>query len=86
MQFISKERATTAIYVRIKRGQETYFILCDEYWIVDSLKMSLLSVLKELNFTLPRMDEELTTEDIRLCCKNRVSFNSHRLRWLIHAL
>ena len=66
MQFIGKERATTAIYVRIKRKEETYFLLCDEYELVETLKSRVLLLLKELKFSLPRQEEELTTEDIRL--------------------
>jgi len=40
-----EERATTAIYIRVKRFEETYFILCDEYETVESLKGRLLVVL-----------------------------------------
>jgi hypothetical protein len=40
-----EDRATTAIHVRIKRFAETYFLLCDEYETIESLKARLLVVL-----------------------------------------
>ena len=40
-----EERATTAIYVRIKRFNETHFVLCDEYESVDKMKSRLLTEL-----------------------------------------
>jgi hypothetical protein len=39
------ERATTAIYIRIKHFDQTYFVLCDEYETIESLKNRLLVVL-----------------------------------------
>jgi len=39
------ERATSAIHIRIKRFDETYFLLCDEYETVESLKNRLIIVL-----------------------------------------
>ncbi len=47
------KRATTAVYIRIKRlagpdknqHMETYFILCDEYETIEGLKQRLLGVL-----------------------------------------
>ena len=39
---VFEERATTAIYVRIKRYNETHFIICDEYETVDKLVGRLL--------------------------------------------
>ena len=68
------QRATTAIHIRIKRFKDTYFILCDEYETVESLKNRLLQVLDKLGFKLPKQEEPLTTDDIRLNIKNRVSF------------
>ena len=35
----------SAIHVRIKRFEETFFILCDEYETVQTLKSRLLHVL-----------------------------------------
>ena len=69
-----EERATTAIQVRIKRFAETYFVLCDEYETIESLKGRLLAVLLKLKFELPKQEETLSTDDIRLCIKNRVSY------------
>ena len=43
---IFEERATTAIYVRVKRFTETHFILVDEYETVDALKGRLLGALE----------------------------------------
>ena len=43
---IFEERATTAIYVRVKRYTETHFILVDEYETVDALKGRLLGALE----------------------------------------
>lgn len=71
-----QNRATTAIHIRIKRHTETYFILCDEYETVESLKGRLLLVLDKLKFTVPKLEEPLCTDDIRLCLKNRVSYSN----------
>ena len=49
-----EERATTAIHIRVKRFTETYFLLCDEYETVESLKGRLLAVLLKLKFELPK--------------------------------
>lgn len=40
-----EERPTTAIQVRIKRYDETYFILCDEYETIEGIKQRLLAML-----------------------------------------
>ena len=70
------DRATTAIYIRIKRFAETYFVLCDEYETVEGLKGRLLAVLDKIGFQLPKQEEPLCSDDIRFCLKNRVSFRS----------
>ena len=71
---IFEERATTAIYVRVKRFTETHFILVDEYETVDALKGRLLGALEQIGFKLdPRGEEPMTIEDIRLFNKRRVS-------------
>ena len=67
-----EERATTAIYIRVKRLAETYFVLCDEYETVESVKGRLVLVLEKIKFTLPKQEEPLSCDDIRLCLKNRV--------------
>lgn len=69
------QKATTAIYVRVKRYAETYFILCDEFETVESLKQRLLSQLEQIEFKLERQpaDEPLTTDNFVLHLKRRVS-------------
>jgi len=51
---MSDGRATTTITVRVKRYAETYFILCDEYETVESLKGRMLAVFNKIGFTLPK--------------------------------
>ena len=71
---VFEERATTAIYVRIKRFDETHFVLADEYETVDKLKTRFLLMLEQIGFKLdPRAEDPMTIEDIRLCNKKRVS-------------
>jgi hypothetical protein len=66
------ERATTAIHIRIKRFEETYFVLCDEYETIESLKNRLLVVLQRIKFQLPKQEEPLVVDDLKFCIKNRV--------------
>lgn len=68
-------RATTSIYIRVKRFDETYFLLCDEYETVESLKNRLIVVLQRMKFELPKQEEPLTIDDLRFCIKNRVLDN-----------
>lgn len=68
-----QKKATTAIYVQVKRFAETYFVLCDEEETVDGLKGRLLQQLTQVGFQLERQEEELTTEDIKLWLRKRVS-------------
>ena len=70
-----KEKPTNEIFVRIRRFNETYFILCNENEEVDLLTRRFLRVLEEINFadTRPRQEEPLCVDDIRLTIKNRVS-------------
>lgn len=72
----SGDRATTAIYIRVKRFSETYFVLCDEYETVEGLKGRFVSVLQKTKFTLPKQEEPLCTDDIRFCLKNRVRLSN----------
>ena len=44
MDFIPSDRPTTAIFIRVKRMNDTFFLLCDEYESVESLKNRLLLV------------------------------------------
>ena len=73
MNRLRAARPTTCIYLQIKRHAETYFVLCDEYDPVESLKGRVLNILEQTGFSLDRSEEPLTTEDIRLCLKKRVS-------------
>jgi len=50
---MASKRATTAIHVRVKRADETFFVLCDEYETVETLKSRLLTVLQAIKFSLP---------------------------------
>ena len=67
-----KNKFETAIFVMVKRYDDTYFILCDEYETVNTLKGRVLQILQQMNFKMPKMEEELTTDDIRLTIKNRI--------------
>ena len=74
MDRLRAARPTTCIYVQVKRHNETYFILCDEYDPVESVKARVLNVLEQTGFSkLKGAEEALTTEDIRLHLKKRVS-------------
>ena len=73
MNRLRAARPTTCIYIQIKRLAETYFVLCDEYDPVESLKGRILNVMEQIGFTLERAEEPLATEDIRLMLKKRVS-------------
>ena len=73
MNRLRAARPTTCIYIQIKRNKDTYFILCDEYDPVESLKSRILNVLEQSGFVLERMEEPMTTDDFRLCLKKRVS-------------
>ena len=79
MNRLRAQRATTCIYLQIKRLNETYFVLCDEYDPVESLKSRILSVLGQVGFDMQMGEEMMTTEDIRLYLKRRVSLNSYIL-------
>ena len=70
---LRQKRPTTCIYVQVKRHSDTYFILCDEYDPVESLKGRVLSVLEQTGFQLERAEEPLSIEDINLMLKKRVS-------------
>ena len=74
-----KEKPTSEIFVRIRRFNETYFVRCMEQDEVEVLTRQFMRVLDEINFTIPRMEEPLTVDDIRLTIKNRVSYPIHKL-------
>ena len=73
MNRLRAARPTTCIYIQIKRLTDTYFILCDEYDPVESLKSRILNVLDQSGFRLERLEEPMTTDDFKLCLKKRVS-------------
>ena len=45
MYTLRQNRPTTVIYIQVKRFAETYFILCDEYDVVETLKGRILGML-----------------------------------------
>ena len=73
MNRLRAKRATTCIYVQVRRGTETYFVLADEYDHIESVKGRLLSLLNQVGFEMERQEEPLTTDDLRLYLKRRVS-------------
>jgi len=73
MNRLRAARPTTCIYLQIKRYSETYFVLCDEYDPVESLKSRVLNILVQVGHQNTQAEEPLTTEDIRLSLKKRVS-------------
>ena len=69
-------RATTAIHIRVKRHSDTYFVLCDEYETVEGLKGRLVVIYDKIGLKIPKAEEAMTSDDLRLCLKNRVSNSS----------
>ena len=68
------KKATTSIYVQVKRYAETYFVLCDEDDTVETLKGRILVQLNQCGITrLERAEEDITKDDIKLWLKKRVS-------------
>ncbi len=61
----------TAIYVRVKHINDTFFVLCDEYEEVGAFKGRVLDYLVQTQAI--KLHEDFSTEDIRLTFKNRVS-------------
>jgi hypothetical protein len=70
---MASDRPTTAIYIRVKRLDDTFFLLCDEYETVESLENRMLLVLLKMKLQLPKQEEPFIVDDIRLYIKNRVS-------------
>ena len=64
----------TAIQVRIKRMNETLFVVCDEFESIAVLKGRYLNYLNQIGFKMDKQEEDLTIDDIRLNLKKRVSF------------
>ena len=67
------KRATTAIYVQVKRVNSSFFILVDEYETIESLKKRLLDVLIKAKLTMKGYDQPFTIDDLCLNEQNRVS-------------
>ena len=63
----------TAITVRVRRYNQTYFIVCDEFETIGTLKSRCLDLLNQLRFRMPKQEEDLTVDDLRLNLKKRVS-------------
>ena len=60
------------IYVRVKRYNSTYFVLCDEYEEVGAFKNRLVNLFDQHPISELKFDQEMTADDIRLCLKNRI--------------
>ena len=71
----------SAINVRVKRFSETYFITCDEFEKVATLKARILVLLDQIEFKMPKQEEPLTVDDLRLTIKKRVSNRPNRRFW-----
>ena len=67
----SKNPFDTAIYVRVKRFNDTFFVLCDEYEEVGTFKLRVIDYFLQTGAV--KLPEDVTTEDIRLTIKNRVT-------------
>lgn len=63
----------SAIYVRVKRYNHTFFILCDEYEEVAAFKNRIIPILESEK--LVKYDGDgLSVDDLKLCVRNRVTF------------
>ena len=70
MATTAKNPFDTAIYVRVKRFHDTFFVLCDEYEDVGTFKMRVIDYFLQTGAV--KLPEDVTVEDIRLTIKNRV--------------
>ena len=67
----------TCIYVRVKRHNDTFFVLCDEYEEVGAFKGRIMDYLQQTGAVkAPLMHDEFSIDDIRLTIKNRILENS----------
>ena len=64
----------TAIYVRVKRFNDTFFVLCDEYEDVGAFKGRILEYFIQTQAV--KLPEEVSIDDLRLTIKNRVLENT----------
>ena len=71
---MAKNPYDTAIFVRVKRFNDTFFILCDEYEDVGAFKARILEYFRQTQAV--KLHDEFTIDDIRLTIKNRVLENT----------
>ncbi len=64
----------TAIYVRVKRFNDTFFVLCDEYEDVGSFKGRILEYFMQTQAV--KLPDDISIDDLRLTIKNRVLENT----------
>jgi len=67
------KRPTTAMYVQIKRGKSSYFVLIDEYDTIEALKHRTLDFILKSKLAIKGYDSPFTVEDFHLNYQNRVS-------------
>jgi hypothetical protein len=67
------KRPTTAMYVQIKRGKSSYFVLIDEYETIEALKHRTLDFILKSKLTIKGYDQPFTIEDFHLNYQSRVS-------------
>ena len=70
MATAAKNPYDTAIYVRVKRMADTYFVVCDEYDEVSALKGRVMDYLQQSGVKVP---DDFSVDDVRLTIKNRVT-------------
>eukprot|EP00347_Sterkiella_histriomuscorum_P001832 403370507 len=64
----------TAVYVRVKRRDQTFFVLCDEFEEVAAFKGRLIDIFQQTNAV--KVGDDFSTDDIRLYIRNRLLENS----------
>ena len=64
----------TAIFVRVKHLNDTFFVLCDEYEEVAAFKGRVMHYLHQTQAI--KLHEDFSIEDIRLTIKNRILENT----------
>ncbi|CDW87793.1 UNKNOWN [Stylonychia lemnae] len=64
----------TCIYVRVKRHQQTFFVLCDEFEEVAAFKGRILDMFTQTNAV--KLSDDFSVDDIKLFIRNRILENS----------
>ena len=64
----------TAIYVRVKRFNDTFFVLCDEYEDVGTFKGRILEYFQQTQAV--KLPDDVSIDDLRLTIRNRVLENT----------